>query len=54
MAGAARDLAREIPDDAFAQRYHRQPERIANLVYAGRHATATKPAATAGSIAGAV
>ena len=26
-----------FPSDAFAQRYHREPERIANLVCAGRH-----------------
>src|SRR5256886_11789012 len=26
-----------FPSDAFAQQYHRQPEKIANLVYAGRH-----------------
>jgi len=37
MAGAARDWPARFPNDAFAQRYHRQPERIANLVYAGRH-----------------
>src|SRR2546427_5487356 len=26
-----------FPSDAFAQRYHREPQRIAHLVYAGRH-----------------
>src|SRR2546429_7709196 len=26
-----------FPSDAFAQRYHREPERIANPVYARRH-----------------
>ena len=28
---------REFPTDAFAQQYHRQPEPIANIAYAGRH-----------------
>ncbi len=27
---------RRFPTDAFARQYHRQPERIANYVYAGR------------------
>ena len=28
-----------FPSDAFAQQYHRQPEKIANHVYAGRYGT---------------
>jgi len=31
-----------FPTDELAQQYHRQPERIANLVYAGRYGNASE------------
>lgn len=36
-AGLRKTWPGRFPTDAIAQQYHRQPERIANVVYAGRY-----------------
>jgi putative chitinase len=39
-AALRRTWPRRFPTDELARQYHRQPERIANLVYAGRYGNA--------------
>src|SRR5438552_18229366 len=41
-----------FPDDAVAQLYHREPERIANLVYAGLHGNGDQASGDGGKYRG--